>query len=218
MATGDEQNILERLLSTLPSGWYGYQEDRLNNAVLSGPAKMFSDIYKLYQYVKLQTRIKTATEDNLDLISKDFLGDSLPRRADETDDSYRNRILAWIFPFPSTRKGISDAIYLLTGRRPIIFEPWNPNDTGCLNNNLYLNDAYLGSLPGTYEATFFITVFRPIATGKDWPALNNDFYLNLNSFLWSPELIGRQVTDDDIYKLINRVRAAGVTALVEILD
>jgi hypothetical protein len=217
MAIADHDDILQRLLSTIPPGWFG-DDEKLNKAVLSASAKVFSDIYQLAQYVRLQTRIKTATEDNLDLISKDFLGERLPRHKDETDESYRNRILAWIFPFPSTRKGISDAIYLLTGRRPIIFEPWYAKDAGCYNATLYYNQSYYGTGTDSYDATFFITVFRPISKSVGFPALNYNFYLNYNGYFWTKSLLGREVTDDDIYSLLKAVKACGVTVLCEILD
>lgn len=216
MRTGDQENILQRLKVVLPA-WFGDDTPNLD-AILNAYSVTAAYNYRLYEYLKLQTRIKTATDDNLDLISRDYLGNRLPRRKNEDDNSFRNRILAFLLPFPATREGISDAIYALTGRRPDIFEPWNVNDTGALNNDFYLNISQLGALPDAYEATFFITVYRPIAEGSDWPALNNDFYLGFDSYLWSPQLIGRQVADEDILAIIQATKACGVTALVEILD
>lgn len=214
MATGDQQDIFNRLVSVLPP-WFG-DSTPIRDAILNAYAVTAAYNYQLYEYVKLQTRIKTATEDNLDLISKDYLGNKLPRRPDESDDTFRARILANLLPFPATRQGIATAVYTLTGRWPVIFEPFNINDGKAMNVDAYYNQALYGS--SSYPATFFITVYRPIATGINFPALNIDFILNVNSYLWSPDMIGRQVSDDDIYNLIASTKAAGVTALVEILD
>ena len=61
---------------------------------LSGPAWALSQIYALIQYAVLQTRIATATDGFLDLISYDFFGGNLPRRSQEKDNPFRARILA----------------------------------------------------------------------------------------------------------------------------
>jgi len=213
---GDQDDLLRRLLAVMPP-WFGDDNPNLEG-VLSAYANTQAYIYDLLQYVRLQTRLATATDENLDLIAKDFLGTKLRRHPGEDDVTYRNRIKANLLPFPSTRAGISLAIETLTGRKPLIFEPWYINDTGAYNYTAYYNETYYGHDGNDYEATFFITVFRPLATGSDFPALNNDFYYNNTSYFWSPALIGRQVTDDDIYALIQAVKAAGVTALVEIVD
>jgi len=213
---GDQNDFLQRLQAVIPP-WFG-DENPVLDGLLSAYAYTQSYIYNMLTYVRLQTRLATATEDNLDLIAKDFLGNKLRRRAGEDDITYRNRIKANLLPFPSTRSGISLAIETLTGRKPIIFESWNISDSGAYNLDAFFNQSTYGASYDQYEATFFITVFRPFASGTDFPAINNDFYLNGDSYLWSPNMIGRQVTDDDIYALIKAIKAAGVTALVEIVD
>lgn len=214
MAIGDQQDIFNRLISVLPP-WFG-DSTPVRDAILNAYAVTAAYNYQLYEYVKLQTRIKTATEDNLDLISQDYFGNKLPRRYGESDDTFRARILANLLPFPATRQGIATAVYTLTGRWPVITESFNISDNGALNINAYYNQSVYGS--ASYPATFWITAYRPISTGVGFPALNNDFYLNINGYFWSPDMIGRQVTDNDIYNLIAATKAAGVTALVEILD
>src|ERR1017187_3865634 len=117
---GDTDDIVSRLKSYLPN-WFGSNTPILN-AILSGAASAWSPFYQLYAYAKLQTRIKTSTDDFLDLEAQDFLGNSFPRRDGESDESYRNRLLANIFPYPPTRDGMIKALENLTGRTPLVFE------------------------------------------------------------------------------------------------
>ncbi|WP_083615571.1 hypothetical protein [Paraburkholderia sp. SOS3] len=67
------------------------------DATLQGPAWALSSIYAQITYAALQTRIATATDGYLDLISNDFFGTSLPRLTNEPDGDFRARILANLF-------------------------------------------------------------------------------------------------------------------------
>src|SRR3984957_19084211 len=96
MATGDQNDMLARIKALLPNGWFRGLTPVLD-ALLSGYAWSLSFIYQLIQYAQLQTRIATATDGFLDLISFDFFGGSLPRKSQEYDAPFRSRILAQLF-------------------------------------------------------------------------------------------------------------------------
>jgi hypothetical protein len=128
MATGDTTDILARLRSALPRGWFG--NTPILDAVLVGMATALAEMYALYQYVAFQTRIRTATGLWLDIAASDFFGTNLPRLANEYDVQYRARILAALFVEQGTRNAIYYTLLRLTGRAPIIIEPARPADTG----------------------------------------------------------------------------------------
>src|SRR5690242_14267395 len=127
--TGDANDMLARIKALLPTRWFNENSPVLN-AVLSGLAYGLSLIYSLVTYAQLQTRIATATDAFLDLISFDFFGSSLPRRKQEADAPFRVRIIATLLRAKGTRPGMIAALETLTGRTPIIFEPARPADTG----------------------------------------------------------------------------------------
>lgn len=127
---GSQSDMLNRLAAVLPTGWFPDSDTPVVDGILSGIANIWSTIWTTLAYVAGQTRISTATDINLDIISSDFLGTSLPRGKGELDASFRSRILAAIFQKMATRSAISSALLGLTGTAPKIFEPTNANDTG----------------------------------------------------------------------------------------
>src|SRR4051812_48175468 len=129
MATGNKADIVTRLKAVLPSGWFGDSSPVLD-AVLSGIASALAFVYDLAAYARLQARIATATDGFLDLISYDYFGPGLPRKLQETDASFRNRILAALLQERGTRRGLIRMLEMLTGRTPWVFEPARPADTG----------------------------------------------------------------------------------------
>lgn len=162
MATGDQQDILQRLKSTLPP-WFG-DDSPLVDGILNGLAWAGSFGYSLVQAAKLQTRIKTATDAFLDLIAGDFFGTALLRRFGETDINYRARILVNLFRERGTRRAISRVLEDITGRTPIVFEPQRPLDTGAYG-------AMMGyGLAGGYGSMLlpfqcFVTAYRQAGSG-----------------------------------------------------
>ena len=103
MSVGDQSDMLSRLKSLLPFGWFG-DNNPIRDALLWGYAEALSWGFTLYLYAKAQTRIKTATDGWLDIIGLDFFGNSLIRYAGQLDASYRNRILINIFRERATRQ------------------------------------------------------------------------------------------------------------------
>src|SRR5690348_15497588 len=109
MATGDENDVLNRIDTLLPP-WYGNQETPVTDGILAAFAKAGSIIYGQYAYSVLQTRIKTATDVFLDLISTDFFGTSLPRLPNESDAQFRNRILINLIRIRGTRYAVTKVL------------------------------------------------------------------------------------------------------------
>jgi len=138
MATGDSNDILNRVKMLIPHRWFAWGAP-LRDAILGGLSDSMAWCYSWIIYTKQQSRIATSTGPFLDLISYDFLGRHLFRKG-QTDDQYRARILAVILQERVTRAGMVKAINWLTGGNPKIFEPWNTNDAG----------AWTGPGPSTY--------------------------------------------------------------------
>lgn len=161
---GDQANILGRLKSALPSRWFTGATPILD-ALLNGSAAIFAQVYLLYAYAVLQSRIKTSTEAWLDLVSGDYFGTGLPRLTGESDTTFRTRILANLFVHRTTRPAMASILTALTGHAPKIFEPMNPNDTGALRSVSplgYCGVARCGSLGTPFN--IFITVYRDATT------------------------------------------------------
>lgn len=129
MAIGDNTDMWGRLKKLLPVGWFG-DNNPIRDALLWGYANVLAWGYTLYLYAKDQTRIKSATDGWLDLIGLDFFGNNLVRYANQSDASYKNRILINIFRERTTRHAMEQVLYDLTGRWPIIVEPARPADVG----------------------------------------------------------------------------------------
>jgi hypothetical protein len=219
--TGDSADILRRIKALLPFRWFPDSTPILD-ALLSGPAWALSLVYSLIQYAKLQTRIATATDGFLDLISYDFFGNTLPRKSQEMDAPFRKRILATLLQEKGTRAGMIKALTALTGRAPIIFEPARPADTGGWNapNWGWSRAGCWGSL--LLPAQVFITAFRPLGSGIPnvigWGGTAGG-WSTPSQFKWSNlSQIQGSVTDLDIYALIAAMKPEGVRAWVNITD
>jgi hypothetical protein len=214
---GDQANILARIKALLPFRWFPDSTPVLD-ALLSGPAWALAQIFALIQYAQLQTRIATATDGFLDLISYDFFGTSLLRRLQETDNAFRTRILATLFRPKATRQGMIDALVNLTGRTPIIFEPARPADTGGYGVACgYGVAGGWGSLQ--YPAQAFITAFRPAGSGIPNVAGYNSSYGSYGGgfSMWaSLAQVTGAVTDADIMAMIDATKAAGTRMWVRL--
>ena len=173
MATGDQNDFVARLGMTLPLHWFPDTAPVLS-ALLNGIASGAAFVYGLIQYARLQTRIKTATDGWLDLISADFFATHFPRRAGEMDNAFRARILLELFRPRATRGAVIRVLQDLTGRTPVVFEPARPADTGaygtlqsglsgCLSTCGYGLAGGYGSLLLPYQA--FVTAFTPLSSG-----------------------------------------------------
>jgi hypothetical protein len=209
--------MLTRLKALLPVRWFA-DSNPIRDALLSGFASVLAFVYSLLQYVQLQTRIATASDGFLDLISFDFFGNLLPRRKQENDDPYRNRILATLFREKVTRTGMIEALENLTGRTPIIFEPARPADTGGWGIACGWDTAGgWGALD--LRAQVFITAFRADGSGipnaAGWDASYGSWGGGYSEWADLVQVQGF-VTDNDIYATVASVVAEGVTAWTQL--
>ncbi len=163
MATGDQNDMAARMQAVLPP-WFGAPSPILT-ALLTGIGAIWAFVYSLLTYVTLQTRIATATNIFLDMISLDFFGDNLPRNPGESDTAFRARIDQNILRPQATRAALSQTLIDLTGRPPIIFEPTRPEDTGSYNQGGagYGVAGGWGDLGLPFQC--FVTAYRPQENG-----------------------------------------------------
>jgi hypothetical protein len=221
MAIGDQQDIFNRLKGTIPR-WFG-DDTPILDALITGIASASAAIYELYQYAKLQTRIKTATDGWLDMIAADFFGTRVLRKAGQSDTSFRATIITQILRERGTRAGIIKVIEDLTGRTPLVFEPMRPADTGGyrVGGVGYGVAGGYGSLAvGPYQG--FVTVFRPIGTGVPFVAgygISTGGYATASRAAYaSIDQVTQAVTDQDIYDAISDVKPEGTTVWTRITN
>lgn len=219
MAAGSQEDILARLKAALPNGWFRDTTPVLDG-LLGGIASVMAAVHVLACYARKQTRVATATDGFLDLISADFFGKGLPRKPNEGDAAFRARILAQLFMEKGTRKGLIGVLTLLTGRAPKVFEPARPADTGgyCTNSIGYGAAGGYGSVLLPFQA--FVTAYRPTSQGIPNVAgygVSVGAYGTPSQIEWAnPSLIQGAVQDADIYAAIDSVKPAGTTVWTRI--
>ena len=225
MATGDLKDSLGRIKATLPAQWFPSSSPLLDG-VLSGFANVVSDIWAQLQFVKLQTRIKTATGGFLDLISGDYFGFRLPRLTSETDASFQSRIVAEVVRPRATRGSITRVITDLTGRAPNLFEPARPTDTGGWDVAIGwdIGTAGNGWPAGGWGDTnlnnqIFVQVYRPKGAGipqvSGWDSGAGGWDTGSFALIDMNQITGI-VTDPQIYAAVDSVMPAGCIGWVQI--
>jgi hypothetical protein len=222
-STWSHDGIYTRLTQQLPQSWWGTLHP-VEDELLEGFITTAELNYGQFNYVFLQLRIQTATGNNLDLISQDYFGGMLPRNTGENDDSFRNRILATLLQEKTTRYGMQNALFLLTGFEPTIFEPWNYYDCGAYNNYTSLAYNTVGSYgSASYPGEVFIDVYVNGYDSMGNYSGYNDYYGGYNTagsgaVLWygNNSLILETVTDENIYQTINLTKPEGVLCWVSI--
>ena len=221
MSTGDQADFSVRLQRLIPNGWFAPGQSPLRDGLLAGVANILAFVYSLFAYLRLQTRISTATDGFLDLIAGDFFGSDLYRASGQTDDSFRARIIASILRERLTRNAVTSIITQLTGRAPIIFEPKRPLDTGVYGGPglAYGLVGGYGSLLLPYQS--FVTVFRPVGQGIPNIAgyrISTGAYGTPSQLEYASNSMIHGVTDNDLFSAVNSVRAAGYTIWVAITN
>lgn len=152
-------DFVGRLRGTLPQHWFGDDAPVLDG-LLNGLAASWKWLFAALEYVRLQTRIRTATDLFLDLSAGDYFGARLPRRAKETDDQFRPRIQRELLRTRTTRSDLVSLIVELTGNNPTIFEAARAADTGAWGVAVgYGLAGAWGSLSRPFEC--LVTVQRP---------------------------------------------------------
>jgi hypothetical protein len=214
MAKGDQKDIFSRLKAQFPPSWFKSSPNF--DATLQGPAWALSTIYAQITYATLQTRIATATDGYLDLISNDFFGTELPRLPNEQDGPFRARILANLFVKGPTRANMSAVLTLITGRVPDIFEPSNTTDSGGWDGGFYW-DTGVGKWGAPMPYQSFVTAYRPIT--------NVQSLGELDSWRWSWDSYGAwsetaltAITDAAIIAAVESTRMTGTVVWMRIED
>jgi len=215
MAIGDRNDIAARLAQLLPHSWFQVGAAAVKDALLQGIASTYAFVFSLLAYVRLQTRINTATDGFLDMIAGDFFGTAVARSLGQTDASLRSRIITNIFRERGTRAGVVAVLTQLTGRAPIIFEPQRPADTGAYGGPTigYGMAGGYGSMLLPTQA--FVTAFRPVGSGipnvAGYGVSTGGYGQASQAEYASLDDVHTNVTDADIFAAIDSVRPAGYT-------
>lgn len=212
MATGDTSDITARLQAGLPKQWFP-SDGTIIGAVLGALATAWAWVYQLYAYIRLQSRILTASDGWLDIIAGDFFGTSLARAANQTDASLRAAIIANLFREKATRAGLIAVLQAVTGRTPIVVEPQLPMDCGAYGiaiSGYGVGGAY-GSMLLPFQA--FVTAFRPLTSGIPYvPGYGNSPWgYGVAGEYASLSMVQGSVQDADIYAAIDAVKPVGTT-------
>src|SRR5262249_5744912 len=118
--------------------------------------------YSWLPYIKQQLRIVSASGPWLDVVGFDYFNTFIMRKRGQTDATWRAIIQRELIRERVTRAGMVQAITDLTGRTPIVFEPWNTGDAGALDNGTFAWDVAIGGWGDTcLPGQSFLTVFRP---------------------------------------------------------
>lgn len=214
MAKGDQSDFFARLKAQIPSSWFKTSPNF--DATLQGPAWAMSTIYAQITYASLQTRIATATDGYLDLISNDFFGSELPRLTNETDGAFRARILANLFVKGPTRANMSAVLTLITGRVPTIFEPSNTADSGGWDGAFYW-DTGVGKWGAPMPYQSFVTAYRPLG-GAQSLAEWDTYRFSWDSYgAWSDDPV-TAITDAAIIAAVESTRMTGTVVWLRIAN
>lgn len=221
--TGDQSDIIGRLRALLPARWFPDQAPVLNT-VLAGLGSAWAWLYSMVQFARAQTRIATATDVWLDMISSDLFGDTLGRRVAESDASFRQRIQAEVLRPRGTREAMMKLLVDLSGRSPKIFEPARPTDTGGYGgiSGKAFGFAYgqaggWGSLQLPFQS--FIVAYRAASSGisqvNGWGQPAGGYGIGSIEY-GGLDMIEGQLTDQAIYSSIARCLPVASTAWVSL--
>lgn len=193
------------------------------DGLLSGVSWVWSQSYALLQYVKLQTRIATASGMFLDIIALDFFGTFIARRNAETDTSLRTRIKKELFRQKGTRAGLISALTDLTGRVPVVFEPAYTLDTKGWDQGALGWDTAGGWGDLSLPFQCFVIAYRPSGGGLAIVAGWGDGVVGMpggwdvGAIEWaSLDSVASPVSDAVILNTINDVKPAATIAWTSI--
>lgn len=128
---GDVTDFRKRLRLGLPARWFD-DDAPILDGLLSGFASAWAGFYDLLEFTRRQSRLRTASGSFLEIGARDYLSDDFPRRANETDDEFRGRLLNALQRTRGTRSAVRAAA-AAAGYSLSIFEPAQPGDTGAYN-------------------------------------------------------------------------------------
>lgn len=212
--TGDHSDISARIKALLPFSWF-QGETPIVDALVQAPAWALSTNYAQITYAALQTRIKTATDGWLDIISSDFFNTDLPRLPNETDANFRARILASLFVKGPRRSDMSAVLTIITGTKPDIFEPSNPTDSYGWDAGLYWDQQGRLGDPMPYQS--LVTAYRPAGSAMDLGEYDA-FTFSWDSWgAWS-DTTPTSLTDAAIIAAVESTRALGTIVWLRIAN
>lgn len=226
-ATGSSLDILGRVKRLIPNRWFKFLAP-YRDAVMGGLSDSAAWNYTLIGYARAQTRLATAYGIWLDIFAFDFLGRALIRNG-ANDDVFRATIRATILQERVTRPGMASAVTTLTGIAPIIFEPWNTNDTGAYSGSRASGATQYGQMgygvgKGGYgnmglPAQVFMNVTRGAPSGVPgvggYGNIIDGYGVGLIEYVGS-QLAQTGITNGLIYQIITQTRPTGTTAWVAI--
>jgi len=219
VATGDANDIVERVKRLIPGRWFAWAAP-LRDASLGGLADNAAWCYQWMVFIRQQSRIATASGIFLDLISYDYLRRTL-LRAGADDTTFRIKIINAILAERVTRLGMMNALTQLLNIPPFIFEPWNPFDAGGYGegNFAYGQSGGWGSLqlPGQV----FIKVSRAglrstgVPNVEGWGGFVGGYGAGAIQYI-SVDTAEIGVTDQDIYDTIVRTKPTGLIVWTQV--
>jgi hypothetical protein len=216
MATGDTNDMVNRLRAVFPNWFSDPSVSKFANAVFAGLATGLSFAYSAIQYAKLQTRIQTATGGWLDLIAWDFFNVGFLRRRAESDDSFRSRVLKEVLRPRLTKAAILQMLLDLTGRQGIVIELNDASAIGSWDGPAFGFDTY-GGYGSTENNGLIIVAQRPINSGlpilSGYDSDAGGWDTNMFGLLDQSDLVG-PLSDADITAQILRTIAAGINPTI----
>lgn len=220
----DRSSILYRLKATLPNHWFG-ESTPILDSVLNALSAGWTELFILLNYTTAQTRIVTSTDSWLDLIALDYFGYRVKRRSQEVDSSFSSRIRGELLRDRCTRAAIYDVLLDLTGAPPTIFEPANPQDTGCYASLTSTEGSLAGygvsggwgNLNMPFQA--LVRAVRPkpagVAMVNGWGGNLGGYGDGLSSYI-SSGMNSAQATDTEIYQNVSRTAPIGTVVWMSI--
>lgn len=222
MTTGSSLDIVARVKGLIPKRWFSWVAP-YREALLGGIADNAAWGYNFILYARSQSRLATAYGIWLDILAFDFLGRFLIRNG-LLDDVFRAVIKSTILQERVTRQGMINAITILTGTVPWIFEPWNTYDTGAYSGTIGSGAVQYGSMGygvgrGGYgnmqlPGQTFIKVTRQLSSGV--PGVDGYSGVIAGYGAGSIEYAGalvplRGVTNEIINQIVSMTKPTGTT-------
>lgn len=221
MATGDSDDFTARTRALLPPWFPDWSVSSVVSGVIAGWAAVAAILFGLLSYVKAQTRILTASDAWLDIISYDYFGLRVSRVYGESDSTFKTRIIKELLRTRNTRGAIIQQLLDTTGNTSSrVIESFNPADTGAWDECFWDVDSQKTPFrwAGNYPYQFFVVTTAPfVVPFGNYPTPGYDVTGFWDTALYlidsSPSLVGRQA----VYDAINATKAAGTTAWVAFL-
>lgn len=214
--------MLRRLKVVLPTKWFADKTPILDT-ILAGPSEVLCSLHGKISWITRQVRLRSADGPCLDDLVTDYLGTKITRRTHEDDTSFRDRVCRELLRERGTRHAVVSALHELTGRRPALFEPRHPSDTGAYGDPSNPSPRALayglqggwGSLSHPYQC--FITAFRPLGAGTAPGFGWGGGAYNIGHMAYADQSIHKgRVSDDDIMTAIQANLPLGTVAWLRI--